>query len=187
MIIDKGTKRVNKGRLLSIADIKCANNYTIYVFPGTISPNDILLKYTSPRNKRLRTPRHIHWAVDLLMKKSKNSTLTSQFLNSAVSHYNECPFLTDNSYADIEKVVRNATSKYNSGSFSKLDAYGEYPTEFLFILMCLLAVQEKTNAILNNQEAHMFVDILNELSAKKIEIYKVVSTATFKRIKQLKT
>ena len=45
MLINNGTKKIKRGTLTSIADIQCSNNYNIHVFKGSLSPNDILLKY----------------------------------------------------------------------------------------------------------------------------------------------
>jgi len=62
--------RQNNQNITSILDIDFGNGLWIYVFPGTISQNDIWIKfrdYNIPRSK-IRTPKHIHWAVDILLK-----------------------------------------------------------------------------------------------------------------------
>ena len=179
MLINNGTKKIKRGTLTSIADIQCSNNYNIHVFKGSLSPNDILLKYTSPKNTRLRTPKHIHWAVDLLLKKSGNTAITNNFLLSIGNFWNNCSVLNGNSFNDINTLITNVSSIYPITSFSALDSYGEYPTEFLFILMCLLAVQEKTNATYGGTVAHMFGDVLTELSKNNLDIFKIMSTAGF--------
>ena len=55
------------------------------------------------------------------------------------------------------------------------DAYGEYDVEFLYVLMELLAVQEKTN----RADAYMFGKIIEELLESDRDIFKIVSTAGF--------
>ena len=67
MKICKGTKKIKKDgkEIISIIDIFFDNKYTIFVFQGKISENDIIIKYLE-EGKRVRTPKHIHWAVDLL-------------------------------------------------------------------------------------------------------------------------
>jgi len=180
MIIVTGTKKIKKGTLTAVAEIQCSNNYNIHVFQGSLSPNDILLKYTSPKNTRLRTPKHIHWAVDLLLKKSGDSINTNSFLSSLGSYWLSCSVLTGNSFSDINTVVISSYRILSSTTYTMLDAYGEYPTEFLFILMCLLAVQEKTNASHGGTTAHMFNDILTELSKNNLDIFKIMSTAGFR-------
>ncbi len=179
MNIIKGKKTFKKGTVTAIAEIQCLNNYTIYVFKGTLSPNDILLKYTSPKNTRLRTPKHIHWAVDLLLKKTGNTLETNDFLLSLGKYWNSCTILPGNNFNDICNVVNSALSSITISKYSSLDSYGEYPTEFLFILMCLLAVQEKTNAVAGGTKAHMFNDVLTELAKNNLDIFKIMSTAGF--------
>ncbi len=179
MNIVNGTKRIKRGTMTAVAEIQCSNNYTIHVFKGSLSPNDILLKYTSPKNTRLRTPKHIHWAVDLLLKKSGNALLTNKFLASLGNYWNLCGILPGNSFADINSIVLSALQSVNINSYISLDNYGEYPTEFLFVLMCLLAVQEKTNATYGGTTAHMFNDVLTELSKNNLDIFKIMSTAGF--------
>ena len=179
MNIISGTKKIKNGTVTAIAEIQCANNYTIHVFRGSLSPNDILLKYTSPKNTRLRTPKHIHWAVDLLLKKSGDQTTTNLFLSSLATYWSNCTILRGNAFSDISNVVTTAMSLISIGTFTTLDSYGEYPTEFLFSLMSLLAVQEKTNATYAGTTAHMFSDVLVELAKSNLDIFKIMSTAGF--------
>ena len=54
------------------------DNYILYVFQGTLSTFDIFLKYKKG-NLRIRTPKHIHWAVDVLVKLSLLSKLMKNF------------------------------------------------------------------------------------------------------------
>ena len=69
MRTSKGTKhkKLNEKDKVSIIDIDFENGYKLYVFPGELSENDIRIMY-SEEGKRLRTPKHIHWTVDLLLK-----------------------------------------------------------------------------------------------------------------------
>lgn len=182
MIINTGKKkRKIKGKTQpAIAEIQCSNNYAIHVFQGSLSRNDILITYTSPKNTKLRTPKHIHWAVDLLLKKSGDSRTTNKFLASLGSYWNSCGVLPGTSLTDIQNVVNNAVSSVSIGTYQSLDCFGEYPTDFLFVLMCLLAVQEKTNANAYNTTAHMFNDVLVELQKQNLDIFKIMSTAGYR-------
>ena len=179
MNITNGTKQIKRNTLTAIAEISFSNGYILYVFPGTLSPNDILLKYKGPNTNSIRTPRHIHWAVDILLKKSNSQQLTNSFLNAVTQYWNSCGILPGRTYNDILNIINNATSQVQLQAYTQLDSFGEYPTEFLFVLMCLLAVQEKTNANHNGTIAHMFGDILNELSKTSLDIFKIMSTAGF--------
>ena len=52
MNIVQGTKKIKNKTITAIAELQCSNNYSIHVFKGSLSPNDILLKYTSSKNNR---------------------------------------------------------------------------------------------------------------------------------------
>ena len=60
------------------------DSFILYVYKGSLSKYDILLKYKQKiKNNwsRIRTPKHIHWAVDILMKMQGNKKLVKDFLN----------------------------------------------------------------------------------------------------------
>ena len=59
--------------------------------------------------------------------------------------------------------------------FFSLNTFGEYAVEFLYVLMKLLAVQEKTN----RADAYMFGNIIEELLNTDRDIFKIISTAGF--------
>ena len=58
--------------------------FIIAVYQGSFSKYDILIKYRQ-KNKdkwsRIRTPKHIHWAVDILIKMHSDEEKTKQFLD----------------------------------------------------------------------------------------------------------
>ena len=56
-----------------------------------------------------------------------------------------------------------------------MNAFGEYDVEFLYVLMQLLSVQEKTN----RADAYMFGKIIDELLEAERDIFKIVSTAGY--------
>ena len=53
---------------------------------------------------------------------------------------------------------------------------GEYPIDFVLILLLLLMIQEKTN----RADAYMFKQILDELLKDNMDIFSIVSTSTFR-------
>ena len=77
MEIKKGKKEIklHGNRETAIVEV-LFSNYTLFVFKGELSQNDILIKYASGKG-RLRTPKHIHWAVDILLKQQGNRELIS--------------------------------------------------------------------------------------------------------------
>lgn len=165
-----------------ITKVECSKNYVIKVYEGSISKNDIKLKYKKPK-KRERTPKHVHWAADLLAKKTKKPRFTGVFLDSIAQYWNSCSVLEDRTNATIKNVVDQIRRKYkeNKETYSKLDSYGEYSTDFLYILMCLLALQEKTNAQALGKEAYFFKKVLDELSEPldELDIYQIFSPASY--------
>ena len=179
MLVNAGAKVIKKGTVTSIADVSCTNGYTIYVFQGSLSPNDILLKYSGPTSKRIRTPKHVHWAVDLLLKKENKPLITNAFLIDVQNMWNSCSPLTGNSFSDINSFINGCFSSFKHSKYVSLDTFGEYPSDFLFVLLSLLAVQEKTNATANGTTAVMFGNVVSELLKSKLDIFKIMSTAGF--------
>jgi hypothetical protein len=60
------------------------DRFIIGVYQGSISPYDILIKYRQRTNKgwsNIRTPKHIHWAVDILIKMHSDREKTHKFLD----------------------------------------------------------------------------------------------------------
>lgn len=79
MEILEGKKYRNKNTEKSIMDIKIDETYMVYVFKGSLSKNDIVIKY-SKAGKRMRTPKHIHWVIDVLLKEKKNNNYVITFI-----------------------------------------------------------------------------------------------------------
>lgn len=179
MLIKTGSKSIKKGTVLSIADVACTNGYVIHIFQGSLSPNDILLKYSGPNVRSVRTPKHVHWAVDLLLKKENKPLLTDDFLRDVQKMWSSCFPLTGNSFIDIKNYVDSYYSSFNHSKYAALDSFGEYPSDFLFVLLSLLAVQEKTNATHNGTTAVMFGKVVAELLKTNLDIFKIMSTAGF--------
>jgi len=74
-------KPKGKPKICSVKEIKL-NGVTIGIFAGSRGHNpdhDILIKYQED-GKRVRTPKHIHWVIDILIKKEHNKELTMKFL-----------------------------------------------------------------------------------------------------------
>jgi len=77
MTFKKGGKNVTP-----IDVIKINDEYIVAVYEGTRSPADILIKYRQKNGEwsRIRTPKHIHWVVDMLLKLQTRPAQTKQFL-----------------------------------------------------------------------------------------------------------
>ena len=161
-------------RVSSIVDVNIDTAYLLSVFPGSLSANDILLKYKDiPNNTRFRTPKHIHWVVDLLIKKERDPILTNQLLTTFRNSWNNTVGLSIRNYNAITNVLNNSIVLSNLTQFNQLNQYGYYSVEFLSILMELLIVQEKTN----NPNAYMVGNIIDNL-LNNHDLFSIISTAT---------
>ena len=64
--------------------------YILAVYQGTLSDYDLLIKYRQKENgkwSRIRTPKHIHWAVDVLIKMSLEENKTKEFLDFLIDYW----------------------------------------------------------------------------------------------------
>lgn len=176
MKVSKGSKnkRINGKDLTSIIDVFFDNKYTIYVFQGGISKNDIIIKY-SEEGKRLRTPKHIHWAVDLLLKLQAEKELTRSFIKEIKKEWEDCKPLKNNDDVTLMALVDDYVEKNDVSKYKKLDNYGEYDVEFLIVVMTLLMTQEKTN----REDAYMFGNVLDALLKDDLDIFAIMSASGF--------
>ena len=173
MEIKEGTQCIENGTKQAIIEF-VFTNYIIYVFQGTLSQFDIVIKYKKD-GKRIRTPKHIHWVVDILMKMQGNETLTKQYLETIQSCWNTCVPLTNNDYNTLKVLIETGEEEIDIEKYFNLNTFGEYDVEFLYVLMESLAVQKKTN----RADAYMFGKIIEELLEADRDIFKIISTAGF--------
>ncbi len=173
MKIRKGSHFIENGTKQAIIEF-VFTNYIIYVFQGNLSQFDIVIKYKKD-GTRIRTPKHIHWVVDILMKMQGNEILTKRYLKAIQNCWKTCVPLANNDYYTLKTLIENGEDDIDIVQFYDLNAFGEYDVEFLYVLMELLAVQEKTN----RADAYMFGDIIEELLDADRDLFKIISTAGF--------
>lgn len=169
----RGTKTIGKSRKKAIIEF-VFDEYVIYVFQGELSQFDILVKYTK-KATRIRTPKHVHWAVDILMKMQGDEKLTKAYLSAIQKCWDKCVPLKNNDYETLKALIKAGEKEIEIEKYSKLNQFGEYNVEFLYVLMELLAVQEKTN----NPNAYMFGRVIHEIMKEDRDIFKIVSTAVY--------
>lgn len=173
MEIREGTQLIENGTKKAIIEF-VFTDYIIYVFQGALSQFDIVIKYKKDR-KRIRTPKHIHWVVDILMKMQGNEALAKQYLEAIQNCWNTCIPLTNNDFYTLKALIEDGEEEIEIEQYFELNVFGEYDVEFLYVLMELLAVQEKTN----RSDAYMFGKIIEELLEADRDIFKIISTAGF--------
>ncbi len=173
MDIREGTQLIENGTKKAIIEF-VFTDYIIYVFQGNLSQFDIVIKYKKD-GKRIRTPKHIHWVVDILMKMQGNEELAKKYLLAIQNCWNTCVPLSNNDFETLKGLIENGEKDIEIEQYFDLNAFGEYDVEFLYVLMELLAVQEKTN----RADAYMFGKIIEELLEADRDIFKIISTAGF--------
>jgi len=162
-----------------LATFDIDENKIIGVYRGSLSTYDILIKYRQKKKdgkwSLLRTPKHIHWAVDLLIKMSKKKKKTSGFLGFLIQIWNETkPTVnkkTERKFLNLNYLLKKHASKIKE--YKEISKYGEYKIEFLILVARLLMIQEKTN----RRDAYMFRKLLEALKEGK-DIFSIVSIAT---------
>ena len=176
MRVSKGgrKRKLDKKEKTSIIDIDFENDYKIYVFPGKLSENDIRIMY-SEKGKRIRTPKHIHWTVDLLLKMQEERELTRVFIKELKSKWEKSSPLESNDEKTLVSLADDCITLTDVDKYKDLNNYGEYDVEFLVVLMTLLMTQEKTN----DPNAFMFGRILDSLLKDELDIFSIMSTAGF--------
>ena len=173
MDIRKGTQLIENGTKKAIIEF-VFTDYIIFVFQGNLSQFDIVIKYKKD-GKRIRTPKHIHWVVDILMKMQGNEEVTKKYLFAIQNCWNNCVPLSNNDFETLKALIKNGEKDIEIEKYFDLNSFGEYDVEFLYVLMELLAVQEKTN----REDAYMFGKIIEELLEADRDIFKIISTAGF--------
>ena len=162
-----------------LAEIPVNGTYMIGVYQGELSDYDILIKYRQYENgkwSRIRTPKHIHWAVDIMIKHYSDAEATDSLLDFLISLWEQATPITSEEErgrlldtATLIEEVNNEASRYAS-----LAQHGEYSVKFLILLAKLLMIQEKTN----RNDAYMFKTLLEQLREHN-DIFRIVSTATY--------
>jgi len=189
--MDLNSEKINKmmtfrrkGKIIIPLFVTPVNDeYILAAYQGLFSEYDILIKYRQKIDckwSRLRTPKHIHWAVDILIKMHSEKDKTKEFLDFLLETWeNTIPIKSEAERQEVLSI--NALVKSNKEVFDKYDdlsKQGEYSVKFLVLLAKLLMVQEKTNL----ETAYMFKELIEALKSDK-SIFKIVSIATHGRKK----
>lgn len=159
----------------SIKEIFLPDGTVIGVFEGSrghIPEHDILIRYQE-KGKRIRTPKHIHWVIDLLIKKEHDKKLTLEFIKYLKNIYDKVEAFK--SKEDRKNCILTETTKEKLKRFEPLNKYGEYKVEFMGHLIELMIKMEKNTP--PNKPAHVFKELIEAMLQEK-EIFVIVSRAT---------
>jgi len=171
----KKGETIKSPRKYSIKEIPLSDGTVIGIFEGErgfIKDHDIIIKYKE-NGKQVRTPKHIHWVIDLLIKKEHNRELTLKFMKYLRGMYEKVEAFK--SKDDRAKCSLKETSQEKLKQFEELNKYGEYKVEFIGHLIELMIKMEKNTA--PDKPARVFRELMDSMIQEK-EIFVVVSKAT---------
>ncbi len=168
-------KLKGKSPIGAISEIKLKNSVRVGIFQGSKGQKpdlDIVIKYLDlNKSNRLRTPKHIHWVIDLLIKKQHNRHLTMDFIMYLYKMWHNLQPLTTKS--EQLEILERLSPKKDLEKFDELNKYGEYSVEFIAYVIELFVIEEKTGM----KGAFMFKELFDSLLMEK-DIFYVVSKAT---------
>ena len=173
------TPNMVTGGKAPLAEFPVNGNFYVAIYQGSLSPFDVLIKYRQFEDgkwSRIRTPKHIHWAVDILIKQHMENNATERLIDSLIDLWDNTiqPIRSEEERARIlDPATLLAEVNAEASNYNALAGKGEYSVKFLLLLARLLMIQEKTNY----EEAFMFRNLLEQLREHK-DIFKIVSTAT---------
>jgi len=168
------------GETIRPIKVFCVNGIMILaIYKGALSKFDILLKYRQKKKdgrwSRVRTPKHIHWTVDILIKLQQDKVLTKDFLGFMLNEWNSTEPIESEDKREVldpEELLR--LSKEEIKKYENLSKAGEYSIKFLILLAKLLMLQEKTN----RRDAYMFKKLLNAINNGE-DLFQIISKASY--------
>ena len=162
-----------------IAEFRINGKIILAIYEGALSSFDILLKYRQIDDKgkwsRIRTPKHIHWTVDVLMKLQQDKSLTKDFLSCMLDEWNKTvPIESEETRQSLNPEELLHLSSAEIEKYEELSKAGEYSIKFLILLAKLLMLQEKTN----RRDAYMFEKLLGSIRNGD-DLFQIISKASY--------
>jgi len=164
----------NGPRVDSLVEYKLSNDTVVAIFQGFRGENpdlDFIVKYKE-KDKRLRTPSHTHWIVDLVIKGEINKSGTLELVKELIEMYDDIePFKTTEERNNYELIYTPEISR----DFSWLDGVGLLPIELIATLVELFSKCEKQTT-----GAFMFKSMLTltkEYLEGKKDYYQIIGTS----------
>ena len=148
------------------------DNFTeVAIYQGSRGENpdlDFIVKYKE-KGKRLRTPSHTHWIVDMLVKAEYDKNLLSSYVSDLINLYDETiPF------TNVEERDTYELTKMNDmeDKYCLLNGHGYYSVKTLTSLVELFSKCEK-----QSKGAFMFktlLELVKDYCDGKKDFYQVV-------------
>lgn len=174
-------KEKKKGiKVKPISVMMVNDDFILAIYRGKKGKNDIIIRYRQKlkggRWSQIRTPKHIHWTVDMLMKISHQKDLAEKFIGELVEIWKKVKPLTKVEELNLDELLRY--DSWTIYKFKELSKYGEYNIKFLLLLAKLLMIQEKTNY----PQGKLFQTLLEKLK-KGEDVFSILQTASLRKIK----
>jgi hypothetical protein len=144
---------------------------TVAIYQGVRGENpdlDFIVKYKE-EGKRLRTPSHTHWIVDLLVKAEYNKELLLSYVNNLIEIYdNNGPFSSVEERNEYELRYINIMNL----RYSDLNSHGYYTISTLtsFIELFTLCEKQTTGAFMFRG----LLTLVKEYCEGKKDFYQIV-------------
>lgn len=159
-------------------------NFILAVYEGNLSNFDLLVRYRQKDNStksgwsRIRTPKHIHWAVDLLIKMNTEKEKTKELVSFLLSYWEKKAKPNENMQTRNNLLEKKIIQEIEEEAkvYESLENKGEYSRKFILLMAKLLMFQEKSN----DKRAYMFKKLLQALEVGE-NIFQIVSIATHKK------
>jgi len=162
-------------KLRSFRHFKMKDGFIVGMFQGSRGDNpkiDFIIKFLEPgKKKRLRTPEHMHWVVDLLLKREKHERDVGEFVKYFLKFYYKAPVFKS---VAARRRYKLKSPSYVRKNFKTLIHNGTYSVEYLSHIIELFTLCEKVSP----RENKMFekaLKFLNEYCEGKRDFYSVMN------------
>jgi hypothetical protein len=143
----------------------------VAIYQGSRGENpdlDFIVKYKE-KGKRLRTPSHTHWIVDLLVKAEYNKNLLSSYVTDLINVYDETTPFTNVEERDTYELTKMNDME---DKYWLLNGHGYYSVKTLTSLVELFSKCEKQST-----GAFMFktlLELVKDYCEGKKDFYQIV-------------
>ena len=147
------------------------NDTKVAIYQGSRGENpdlDFIVKYKE-KGKRLRTPSHTHWIVDLLVKAEYNKNLLSSYVSDLINVYDETTPFTNVEERDTYELTKMNDME---DKYWLLNGHGYYSVKTLTSLVELFSKCEKQST-----GAFMFktlLELVKDYCEGKKDFYQIV-------------
>lgn len=148
-----------------------------------LSNYDIKVNYKDLNDSDFwKTPKHIHWIFDIMIKKEHKPEEVKLFMNFLLNKWNNLNSeFCSSELIKLHNREKTLESLFNDiqndiSTFTESNDYWYFPNDFLILFWYLMVLQEKNN----RNDAYMFKNMLEWVINDEYNPYKIISIATWK-------